>query len=71
MHGGVAVIWQHGVLKQLMMRANDPSAGYVTLGEATGINERGQIIAWGFDSRLGGGLRAYLLTPVRISDDRE
>jgi hypothetical protein len=45
-------------------RANDPSADYVTLQAAKGINERGQIIAWGFDSRLGGGARAYLLTPA-------
>jgi hypothetical protein len=34
------------------------------LQAAKGINERGQIIAWGFDSRLGGGARAYLLTPA-------
>ena len=71
MDGSVAVIWEHGVPMQLMMRANDPSAGYVTLEEAKGINERGQIIARGFDSRLGFGARAYLLTPVRIRGDRD
>lgn len=67
----VAVIWEAGVPTELtkLIDPDDPSAPFVTLAQSslsTGINEPGQIIAYGVDARLGGARRAYLLTPSHI-----
>ena len=58
-----AVLWQHGVAYNLntLIRNGDPSKPYVTLAYASLINNRGQIVAGGSDSRTGVS-GTYLLT---------
>jgi probable HAF family extracellular repeat protein len=59
-----AVLWQHGrplPLTKLVKREH----AHVTFTSAEMINERGQIVAIGFDSRISEQtLQVYLLTPI-------
>lgn len=59
-----AVAWSGGSVTDLNSRilATDPLQPYVTLTGAQGINDSGQILASGTDSR-GGGTHTYVLTP--------
>jgi len=62
-----AVRWQNGTVYRLTdaIRANDPLKPYVKLRAGTHINNRGQIIAIGVDSRDPLFVNtAFLLTPV-------
>ena len=45
----------------------DPLQPFVTLVEGVDINDLGQILANGFDSRTGES-HAYLLTPVSVAE---
>jgi hypothetical protein len=62
----VPFFFAHGLMSPLntLVSATDPSKRYVTLTAAYGINDSGQIIAVGTDSRAPGTTRAYLLTPT-------
>jgi uncharacterized membrane protein len=64
-YAGYAVLWQHGVVYNLntLIRGDDPYKPYVSLITAGLINNRGQVIATGSDSRTG-AFGAYLLTPL-------
>jgi probable HAF family extracellular repeat protein len=61
----VATAWyrRHAIDLNELISPGDPSRAFVTLAEAVAINNRGQIAAWGFDSRLGFAAQGYLLTP--------
>ena len=62
----LAWIWRDGVTQDLntLVAADDPNRPYVRLTKATGINEKGQIAAQGYDRRRGSSfVRGYLLTP--------
>jgi probable HAF family extracellular repeat protein len=61
---GYAVLWQDGIPYNLnnFIRNNDPNKPYVTLLFAFGINNPGQILVWGSDSRTG-AFGYFLLTP--------
>ncbi len=63
--GSHAVLWINGPIIDLndVIDQSDPLAPYVTLSEARGINDTGQIAATGSDSRTG-ATHAYLLSPV-------
>jgi hypothetical protein len=62
----VPFFFAHGLMTPLnsLVSATDPSKRYVTLTMAYAINDSGQIIASGTDSRTPGTTRAYLLTPT-------
>jgi hypothetical protein len=65
----MAILWQFGRPHDLnqLIRKGDPLQPYVTLQWATRINDWGQILAAGIDSRYPyGNLQWfwYLLTPV-------
>ncbi len=58
-----AVIWRDGALTDLNDLI-DPASGW-TLAEATGINNASQIVGFGrLVGAPGGGVRAFVLTPV-------
>ncbi len=61
----VAVLWQNGVAIDLNSRISttDPMQPFVSLQTASQINNLGQIVASGTDSRSR-GVQLYLLTPV-------
>ncbi len=62
-------IWSEGVLQSLnkLIAVDDPSKPYVRITVATGINSKGQIAATGYDRRIPGAVRGYLLTPAKNS----
>jgi uncharacterized membrane protein len=62
-----ATVWFDGAAYDLneLIAADDPLKPYITLLEAREINNRGQIIAQGADSRRSGSYSGYLLTPKR------
>ncbi len=62
----VPFFFAHGLMSNLntLVSVSDPSGRYVTLTMAYGINNTGQIIASGTDSRTPGVTNAYLLTPI-------
>jgi uncharacterized membrane protein len=63
--GDVAVLWQHGTVSDLnsQITATDPLRPYVHLHVAYLINNLGQIVANGIDSRNPDFSQTYLLTP--------
>jgi probable HAF family extracellular repeat protein len=61
-----AFLYEDGRIKDLSRHLTGPLAPFVTLEEATGINDAGLIVANGRDSRVV-GLHAYLLKPVEKS----
>jgi uncharacterized membrane protein len=63
-YAGYAVLWQQGVAYNLntLIRSDDPYKPYVSLVYAGLINNSGQILALGSDSRTG-AFGPYLLTP--------
>ena len=68
--GGVSnapVLWQHGTATDLngQIAPTDPLRPYVHLGFAHLINNLGEIVADGTDSRNTGFTQTYLLTPVK------
>lgn len=70
---GGAFLYSNGVRTPLaaLINPSDPLAPYVQLFEATGINNRGLIVANGFDSRRPASeVHAYLLTPSRHTEIR-
>ena len=64
--GSRATLWEHEQVFDLndLIRSSDPLRPFVTLGNASSINDRGAIVATGRDSRFPTELRTYLLTPV-------
>lgn len=60
-----ATLWEDEQVFDLndLIRSNDPLRPFVTLEEASLINDRGAIVATGRDSRAPIELRTYLLTP--------
>src|SRR5581483_11779767 len=62
-----AVMWQGSgnsvVNLNTLISKSDPLRPYVTLAEGTKINNLGQIVATGNDSRIPGFQQYYLLTP--------
>jgi hypothetical protein len=62
-----ATLWVDGQPVNLngLIRANDPLRQFVTLERATLINDHGDIVSTGRDSRAPNVLRLYFLTPVR------
>jgi hypothetical protein len=62
----VPFFYAHGLMSNLnaLVSTTDPSKRYVTLTQAYGISDTGQIIASGTDSRTPGVTNAYLLTPI-------
>jgi uncharacterized membrane protein len=63
----VPILWQNGVAIDLnsQIASSDPLQPYVRLQAASRINNLGQIVANGADSRNPGVGQWYLLTPVR------
>jgi probable HAF family extracellular repeat protein len=61
----VATMWDNGVAVALddLIRSDDPLRPFVTLVLALVINDPGQILVLGFDSRTPSFLRPYLLSP--------
>jgi hypothetical protein len=57
----VAII-NDGIGDQDLNKLIDPTAG-VTLREATGINDSGQICGWGYDA--AGNLVGFILSPIK------
>jgi uncharacterized membrane protein len=62
-----AAAWFDGEAYDLneLIASDDPLKPYITLLEAREINNRGQIIAQGTDSRRSGSYTGFLLTPKR------
>ena len=62
-----AVIWRNGATRDLnsLIAADDPLKPYVRLYSAIDINDAGEIIAQGVDSRASGE-HAYFLRPTRL-----
>ena len=62
-----AAVWLDRTAYDLneLIASDDPLKPYITLLEAREINNRGQIIAQGTDSRRSGSFTGYLLTPKR------
>lgn len=56
-----AVIWTNGVISDLNEQVKLPTG--VTLGTAQSINDKGQILAYGFDT-VQGRVRHFVLIPV-------
>lgn len=65
--GPRATLWEDEQVFDLnaLIRGNDPLRPFVSLQDASSINDRGAIVASGRDSRFPTELRTYLLTPVR------
>lgn len=65
----IATVWQAGIVYDLnaLVRADDPLKPYLHLEVAIDVNNKGQILANGRDSRdpSGGWPRLFLLTPVQ------
>jgi probable HAF family extracellular repeat protein len=63
----IAAVWMDGSAYDLneLIASDDPLKPYVTLLEGQEINNRGQIIVQGTDSRRSGSYSGYLLTPKR------
>lgn len=65
----IATAWQSGNVYDLndLVRANDPFKPYLHLQVGIDVNNKGQILAYGHDSRDSGdgGPRLFLLTPVQ------
>jgi probable HAF family extracellular repeat protein len=66
---GTAVLWDRSGGHDLntLIAADDPLRPYITLTSGAVINNLGQIVANGSDSRSGTLSGKYLLTPVRTS----
>jgi len=66
-NAGKAVIWHDGTTRDLTAQidASDPLKRYVKLFIATDINDAGEILAQGVDTRTG-NVRAYFLRPMRL-----
>ena len=64
-HGQHAFLWDGSTMHDLnaLIDAADPLRPYVTLGQGIDINDRGQIVANGFDRRVGLNY-AYLVSPA-------
>jgi uncharacterized membrane protein len=62
--GSIATLWRRGAPVDLnsLVRADDPFEPFVTLVAGNLINERGDIVVEGFDSRMPGVLLQYLMT---------
>jgi uncharacterized membrane protein len=62
----IATVWDNGQVTDLntLIRPDDPLRAFVTLVTAMMINDRGEIVARGTDSRAA-GLQIYFLEPVR------
>jgi uncharacterized membrane protein len=62
-----AVVWEGGTAYDVndLIRADDPLRAFVTFSACQDINNSGQILAMGRDSRAPNALAIYLLTPVR------
>jgi uncharacterized membrane protein len=62
----VATLWDNGQVADLntLIHPDDPLRAFVTLQSADMINDRGEIVATGRDSRVG-FLQNYFLEPVR------
>jgi len=60
-----AFLWDGTTLRDLnaLIDPSDPLQQFVHLGFGVDINDRGQILAHGFDSRIGEG-HAYVLSPI-------
>jgi uncharacterized membrane protein len=67
-----AVIWCNGAALDLnsLIATDDPLRPYVTLTQASLVNERDEIVAYGRDSRNPTASQPYMLTPVRESGDQ-
>jgi len=63
---GHAVLWRDGAVYDL--NASVPASAGVVLTEARGINDPGQIVAWGHGASMPSPFRSFLLTPVSPSD---
>jgi probable HAF family extracellular repeat protein len=65
--GAHAVLWHNGTTLDLTAQidASDPLKRYVKLSIANDINDAGEIIAHGIDTRSG-RLHAYFLRPMRL-----
>lgn len=64
----VAWVWREGVIKDLntLIATDDPNRSFVQLVKATGVNEKEEIVAQGYDRRRGSAfIRGYLLTPAK------
>jgi len=63
--GFIAALWQDGTIYDLndLIRADDPLRPFVTLGPPLVINNRGQILVTGTDSRLPSLQIPYRLVP--------
>jgi probable HAF family extracellular repeat protein len=63
--GTAAVLWQNGMVYDLndLIRADDPLRPFVRVISTLVINNRGQILVTGTDSRLSVGQLPYRLTP--------
>lgn len=63
--GSRATLWEDEQIFDLndLVRSNDPLRSFVTLESASLINDRGEIVAIGRDSRFN-EIRTYVLTPV-------
>jgi len=63
--GGIATVWVAGrpINLNTLIDPRDPLQGQVTLQSADFINERGQIVAFGYDATVNRSVR-YLLTPT-------
>jgi probable HAF family extracellular repeat protein len=61
----VATLWQNGMLYDLndLIRAEDPLKPFVTVGRPLAINNRGQILVTGKDSRFSFSQIPYRLVP--------
>ncbi len=66
-----AVVWQNGRAFDVndLICSEDPLKPYVTFVWCQDINNNGQILAQGRDSRAEGGFGLYLLTPVTSHPD--
>ena len=63
-----AALWNGTIAVDLNSRISAARARYITLTEATAINDNGWIAANGFNSKTGRA-EAYLLTPRRVTCD--
>jgi probable HAF family extracellular repeat protein len=63
----VAWLWRDGAMRDLntLIAMDDPARPFVQLVEASGINDRGEIIARGYDRRsTSRAFRGYLVAPT-------
>jgi probable HAF family extracellular repeat protein len=61
--GGHAFLWDGTAMLDLNAFIPDPLQRFITLEFGVDINDRGQILVNGFDSRTGQN-RAYVLSPI-------